>query len=559
MASSISSLGIGSDGVLSFDVIDQLRNVDEKAQIAPIDDKIEQNTTRQSDLSILTTLSASLKSATSVLADELTYLQRSSSTSDDSVSISAQAGSSVQDINIVVNALAKNDIYQSDVFTSQSATFATAAGTLTFNVGGAKTYDIDITTGTTLSELKDTINNQLDGVATASILNVGKDEYRLIIKADDTGLENAITISSLDTSASDLGFDNAINHINTAQDASFKFNGVTISRTSNTIDDLVVGLSLTLNKVHSTDESTNIKITQDWKDAKDAMSSLVGKYNELINNLNETTKYNSDFNIAGSLQGVSEINSLKSSINRQLLTSDELGRSLVDYGINLNEGGLLEFNSTTFESKISEDPRSLEDFLRGSTTVFPNSYSALSVSATAFTLSGSDFSINGTQISLTTTGSDAQTNALTLLQAINNANISGIEAVINPNGTSVKIVSSAGYDIKIEGDSAKLELIGMSATNIAGKSTTRDGFFTDFNDLLNSYINSKDGILTLLDSNFTNLKNSYIKERASSIQRLDSKYDTLAQRFASYDSIISKLNGQFQSLSMMIEQSYSKN
>ncbi len=74
MASSISSLGLGSDGVLSYDIIDKLRAVDEKAQLDPIDAKLTTNQSKQTDLSVLTTLTASLKSETSTLADEMSYL-----------------------------------------------------------------------------------------------------------------------------------------------------------------------------------------------------------------------------------------------------------------------------------------------------------------------------------------------------------------------------------------------------------------------------------------------------------------------------------------------------
>ena len=43
MASSISSLGLGSDGVLSYDIIDKLKAVDEKTQLDPIDAKLTTN------------------------------------------------------------------------------------------------------------------------------------------------------------------------------------------------------------------------------------------------------------------------------------------------------------------------------------------------------------------------------------------------------------------------------------------------------------------------------------------------------------------------------------
>lgn len=802
--SSLSSLGLGSDGALSYDVIDQLRAVDNKAQVTPIDNKLESNATKQSDLSIITTLTASLKSVTSTLSDEMSYLQRTSSVSNSAVSVTASAGSAIQDFALHVNNLAQRDIYQSTGFTSETATFSnstllsagtviapsvlktdgstaiaantessvvtfdaaglldgesitiggltltaignlsqaelmaafenlsegstpadtasqtwsgsltgfssgaisgstitftsitpdsnvadltltttgativnttdgnaevlnvtessvvtfdvadmslgdtltiggltlTATGTMTqadviaafanLNAGatkgntvangtwsgtltgfssgtatgssltftsstsnadvadlmvaatqqiagtdtvpanytlsikiGTKTYDIDMQAGTTLSELKSKINDATDGKVIASLLNVGgTNPYKLIIKSADTGENNTISFSSTSISAlRNLGLDSASletngNHLQTAKDASFTYNGVTVSRSSNTIDDLVVGLSITLNEAQSEATTvTNVSIKQDLTDVKDGLNSLVTKYNELISNLNEATKYDTDTKASGTFQGVSQITSLAAEIRKQLLAIDEFGRSLVDYGISLNEGGILEFNATTFDQKVSSSASDVEDFLRGSTSISTTTFRGNSVSAGDLTFNTGDLTINGVAIIFSTIGNDAAANALALQNAINNAGITGIEASIGAND-SIQLKSTAGYDITIKGDETKLSSIGFQATSIKGKSSTRDGFFTDFNSLLASYVSGTESILSLFETSLSTEKTSLTKEKALTVSRLDSRYAIMAARFAAYDTIISQLNHQFQSLSMMIQQSY---
>lgn len=69
--SSLSSLGLGSDSVLSYDVIDSLRAVDETAQLDPIDEDLATNSTQQTDLDTLTTLASALQTAASALADDI--------------------------------------------------------------------------------------------------------------------------------------------------------------------------------------------------------------------------------------------------------------------------------------------------------------------------------------------------------------------------------------------------------------------------------------------------------------------------------------------------------
>ncbi len=86
-----------------------------------------------------------------------------------------------------------------------------------------------------------------------------------------------------------------------------------------------------------------------------------------------------------------------------------------------------------------------------------------------------------------------------------------------------------------------------------------NGFFTDFNDLLARYVSGDSSILSLYEQSLSTEKTSLTKERVSTVSRLDDRYETMAARFAAYDSIINKLNNQFSALSMMIESSYNNN
>ncbi len=446
--STISSLGIGSQGVLSYDVIDKLRKVDEDATIKPIDNKISKNKTELNDLSILTTMTASLKSATSTLSDETSYLQRTVTSSNEGISVTAEDGAEIQDFTFNVSTLAKRDIYQSKSFTNKTDTFTSSDDTITINID-SKNYDIKVTSGTTLADLKNQIFDATDGKVTASILNVGGDTpYKLILKSTDTGTDNAITITSTGggTAVSDLGIaDDDTSHIQKASDLSATFNGVQITRGTNTVDDLLVGTTIT-----ATEEvSSNISIKQNNSTIKDGLQSFVDKYNDLLNNLDESTKYDVETRTAGTFQGDSQIRSLKSDIKGYLLSTDSKGRTLEDYGITVNSTGLLEFDNSVFDSKMQDDSSDVENFFRGDTDT--------------------------------------------------------------------------------------------------------DGFFTNYNDMLSNYIDSRNGILTQFNTQLTNEKKSLEEDKVTAAERLNSKYDILTKKFIAYDSIINQLNSSFQSLSMQID------
>jgi len=449
MAGSLSNIGLGSNGALNYDIIEKLRDVDDKNQITPIDNKITATSDKIKDLSILTTMTASLKSATSTLSDEMSYLKRESSVSGTSVEASVSSGTSIQDFKLEVTNLAQRDIVESKSFTSTTDTFTTDTDTLNINIDG-QDYTIDVDASTTITQLKDQIFDKTDGKVIGSILNVGgTDPYKLILKSTNTGASQDITVTSTGggTAVDDLG----LNDLNKALDASFIYNDVSISRATNSFDDLIVGVNITLKETGS----SNVNISQDTADITKNMETFVSKYNELMSNLNESIKYNPDTKASGTFQGVSEIVTMKSDLYRQLLSVDENGRSISDYGISLNDAGILEFDQSVIDSKLSSDSKDVESFFRGT-------------------------------------------------------------------------------------------------------SDTTTGFFSSFNDKLGNLITGSNSTLDIFSKNLENEKKSLTTEKTTTAKRLDAKYDTMVARFAAYDSIIGRLNAQFQSLSMMIEASYAK-
>lgn len=541
----LNSLGLGSDGVLSYDVIDQLRAVDESGQVKPVERKLTSNATKTTDLSLLTVMAASLKSSASILSDDMTYLTRSISNNGNSANVTVESGAAIQDFTLDVQNLALRDIYQSKSYTSQNSTFASSNDTLTLGIG-SDSFNIDVTSSTSITELKDLINDNSDGKVIASILNVGGDNpYKLIIKSTDTGEDNAINFSSTGTAVSDLGLDtntyeaslptgsygsadtltfningtdhtlavastDTITEINSkilglglgneltssiengklvlnssdsdisisglsastfgfddltkqtgnvqkASDSLFLYNGVSINRSSNNIDDLIVGVSISLQETGK----TSVDISQNTKQISTSVSSFITNYNELMTNLSESVNYDSDSGNSGTFQGVSQIVSLKSTLSRNLMTPDNEGRNLANYGITLNSNGYLDIDSTVFDAKLSENSADVESFFTGHTST----------------------------------------------------------------------------DVRED----------------------NDGYFTKLNSTMSNFIDGDDSVLGLYELQLANEKKTLETQKTKAIASLDSKYEIMANRFAAYDSIISGLNSQFQVLDSMIQAQYADN
>ncbi|MBX4128266.1 flagellar filament capping protein FliD, partial [Campylobacter jejuni] len=71
------------------------------------------------------------------------------------------------------------------------------------------------------------------------------------------------------------GIKDASLHIQTAQNAEFTLDGIKMFRSSNTVTDLGVGMTLTLNKTGE----INFDVQQDFEGVTKAMQDLVDAYN----------------------------------------------------------------------------------------------------------------------------------------------------------------------------------------------------------------------------------------------------------------------------------------
>jgi flagellar hook-associated protein 2 len=100
-------------------------------------------------------------------------------------------------------------------------------------------------------------------------------------KSTGTALELS-TITAYDEKAG-RGFE-PVHPVNTAEDAIIKYEGITIIRPTNKIDDVVP--HVTLNVAEKTEKTAIITIKPDKEAAKDALIKFVGNYNQVISEMN---------------------------------------------------------------------------------------------------------------------------------------------------------------------------------------------------------------------------------------------------------------------------------
>ncbi|WP_367686430.1 flagellar filament capping protein FliD [Helicobacter pylori] len=679
---SLSSLGLGSK-VLNYDVIDKLKDADEKALIAPLDKKMEQNVEKQKALVEIKTLLSALKGPVKTLSDYSTYISRKSNVTGDALSASVGAGVPIQDIKVDVQNLAQGDINELGVkFSSRDDIFSQVDTTLKFYTQN-KDYAVNIKAGMTLGDVAQSITDATNGEVMGIVMKTGgNDPYQLMVNTKNTGEDNRIYFGShlqstltnknalslgvdgsgksevslnlkgadgsmhevpimlelpesasikqkntaiqkameqalendpnfkdliangdisIDTlhggesliindrrggnievkgsKAKELGFlqtatqesdllkssrtikegklegvvslngqkldlkaltkegntseentDAIIQAINAkeglnafknaegklvinsktgmltikgedalgknslkdlglnagmvqsyeasqntlfmsknlqkASDSEFTYNGVSITRPTNEVNDVISGVNITLEQTTEPNKPAIISVSRDNQAIIDSLKEFVKAYNELIPKLDEDTRYDADTKIAGIFNGVGDIRAIRSSLNNVFSYSvhtDNGVESLMKYGLSLDDKGVMSLDEAKLSSALNSNPKATQDFFYGS-----------------------------------------------------------------------------------------------DSKDMGGREIHQEGIFSKFNQVIANLIDGGNSKLKIYEDSLDRDAKSLTKDKENAQELLKTRYNIMAERFAAYDSQISKANQKFNSVQMMIDQAAAK-
>ncbi len=679
---SLSSLGLGSK-VLNYDVIDKLKDADEKALIAPLDKKMEQNVEKQKALVEIKTLLSALKGPVKTLSDYSTYISRKSNVTGDALSASVGAGVPIQDIKVDVQNLAQGDINELGAkFSSRDDIFSQVDTTLKFYTQN-KDYAVDIKAGMTLGDVAQSITDATNGEVMGIVMKTGgNDPYQLMVNTKNTGEDNRVYFGShlqstltnknalslgvdgsgksevslnlkgadgnmhevpimlelpesasikqkntaiqkaieqalendpnfkdliangdisIDTlhggesliindrrggnieikgsKAKELGFlqtttqesdllkssrtikegklegvislngqkldlkaltkegntseentDAIIQAINAkeglnafknaegklvinsktgmltikgedalgknslkdlglnagmvqsyeasqntlfmsknlqkASDSEFTYNGVSITRPTNEVNDVISGVNITLEQTTEPNKPAIISVSRDNQAIIDSLKEFVKAYNELIPKLDEDTRYDADTKIAGIFNGVGDIRTIRSSLNNVFSYSvhtDNGVESLMKYGLSLDDKGVMSLDEAKLSSALNSNPKATQDFFYGS-----------------------------------------------------------------------------------------------DSKDMGGREIHQEGIFSKFNQVIANLIDGGNAKLKIYEDSLDRDAKSLTKDKENAQELLKTRYNIMAERFAAYDSQISKANQKFNSVQMMIDQAAAK-
>jgi flagellar hook-associated protein 2 len=312
--------------------------------------------------SVVTTLNTESR----FIVNKSVFSNNSFSDSNKVVDITTTSSASSGTYSLIVNNLAT----ESKLITSGHAetTSSISSGTVTIVIGSSASSTVTIdSTNNTLDGLRLAINN-LGLDIKASFLNDGDatNPYRLLISGTQTGSSGTVTMSTNITSGSvTMGFDTT----QTAQNASLSLDGVSITKSSNTITDVITGAALKLQSAGS----GAISLSTDTEAITTKVSDFVDEYNDLSLFLGEQLALDSETEQTGVLFGNFAVQNLQQ-ILRSSISSKITGISgdytyLSQIGITTQSDGTLILDTDDLSDALVDDIENVSQLFSSNGTV----------------------------------------------------------------------------------------------------------------------------------------------------------------------------------------------
>ncbi|HFB67226.1 MAG TPA: flagellar cap protein [Aeromonadales bacterium] len=345
MALSLGGVNLDVQGLVS-----QLMQVESR----PLERLQEKENQFQSQLSAFGRLKSALSSFQTSMSNlssldkfETYKVSSTESDTDKSFTVSVDKDAAPGTFSIDVQNLARSNKYGSSTAFTDTTSAITADANLDIS-DGTNSLSIDIN-GKSLAEIRDAINTAAEsgnvGVS-ASIVQEGTNAYQLVLSASKTGLNNQISVTSTGNAVSQLNLTEKL----TALDATVVIdNAYTVSSATNTLDNVISGISLNLLKPSTV--SADITIERDTEAVKESVGDFVSAFNTLKGTVDALKEQG--------LQGDSILSRVMSDIRNEFNSSAGLSGSfnfLSEVGITSDsKSGDLQLDTSKLDKAIAQD------------------------------------------------------------------------------------------------------------------------------------------------------------------------------------------------------------
>jgi flagellar hook-associated protein 2 len=406
------------------------------------------------------------------------------------------------------------------------------SGTFSIGLAGGTSANVAITSTMSLEDVVDAINAQTSTTnVQASIIQVSSTEFEMVL----TGTEDAADIETSSVSGDDvlnkLGVTDSSGDftdvLQAAQPAIFKLDGVSLTRDTNDITDVLSGVTFNLLQDTPTGTTLNISIEADTSSISTALQTFVTEYNAFRDYVYGQQQLSSDGTVDSSsvLFGDGTMRTIMTQME-QALNSSIGGLSLSDLGLSFNTTNDLELDTSVLSTTLSQNLAGAMALLSAQTTTSSSSLSVVNTGSSppaSFTL---DLAVDSSG-------------------ALTSASVGGDSSLFTVSGNS--IIGNAGTVYS----GMAFTYSGSASTSVTVTSTT--GIAAQIYNLAKSSSNTTTGSIQTLITNLQTRDDS-MQQQIDDINSRAALYKTmLTNQYAKYQSAISTANSTLDYLSALLE------
>ncbi|MBM3374992.1 MAG: hypothetical protein FJY35_02730 [Betaproteobacteria bacterium] len=380
----VSALGAGS-GINIRDLAKGLTDAEINPRKNAIQAKIDRSEAKISGYSAVMAVLDGFKATIDQIDSTTDFAQTSVRSSNPlafgaSTSALAAPGSHSIEVNSLARAQRSNSVngfgnVTSPVNDGQAFTLTIIVGP----PGNQTTTQVEISqANANLSAVANQINLSGAGV-TAQVLDTGvqgaADRYRLVLTGQ-LGAAKEFSVSNDATDPNQLSFSLPVAG-QTASDASVTINGIQVTRSANTISDVIPGVTLDLQA--TTSAPASLTVVREPSGVKQKIQAIVNAYNDMVSDFNVLTGPNSDDPddvFSGSLRGDSTVRAVLAQVRTVIFGESETAGSAVrnmrDLGVSIDRNGVLSLNEATLDTAVSNNFEEVVQMLAGRQVVTQN-------------------------------------------------------------------------------------------------------------------------------------------------------------------------------------------
>ena len=552
-----------SSGAASIDVaavVKELMSVENKP-LEAITAKIKTNNLVISDLGVIKTKLVAFSSALSSFEDANSYNTTVGSSSNAAVATaSSSSGAQIGNYSLTVTTLATPQRYIYAGFAGQDSEVA-LGNDFDITVGGTtysnSTIKASIGSTPTITEIANYINGLGEDISASVVAqdNTGGSEtYVLTIQSTKDGVDNAVTLGD---EAPLIAVSDGVNHSNEATDAVFDLNGVTYTRSGNSISDVIDGLALELVDVGN----VTVRVSQGKDSSETIIKNLVTAYNDLMASYKTMTANSSNSDTPGSFASnptmLSFINEIKTKFARGVSYGSDYANSfsLSYLGIDMQMDGTLKFNSANYDAAVADG---LQSKLALGVTVGLSAYGHESAAVTFRALDeGETIILGGLTFTAGVGGATASQVASAFANRLTGRSAGDLVNEIVGGGTIAGAVgnwdigsySTSGSSVVFTSTNAgNVSNLANAGTGSASISTKNDSLFTFVKDYA-----SDNGYLTSLVTNQTAVGYELSDRQDQMQNRLNSIQNNYISQYSALNALLFQLSSTSTSLASVLD------